>query len=248
MADLGYSFNPSTPPVSMGGSGGGPRQPASGGGPQSAVEIRNLSIPKRLGPNPIAPSALLNAPGASGAGVGLAQLLPLLMQMFAPQGQQPGVPSLAPFPGGGYQAPGAPSGGTLANDQRPMSNTPSVAPGYTPAPPPNATPAAPSVTGAPSPSPRAQPQITPLASAPSLFAATPHISFERGADQPSGAVTQDIAGLPSASQLNDNGGQFQWSPGFRADQVPDGIPLEWAQRFIANNPGDYGRLASAYRS
>jgi hypothetical protein len=38
------------------------------------------------------------------------------------------------------------------------------------------------------------------------------------------------------------------SPTFDASRVPAGVPMDWAQDFISRNPGDYGRLASAYGS
>jgi hypothetical protein len=33
---------------------------------------------------------------------------------------------------------------------------------------------------------------------------------------------------------------------FDASKVPGGVPTDWARDFISRNPGDYGRLASAY--
>ena len=64
--------------------------------PPSAVEYRNLRIPNRQVPGQIAPQALLQ--GQGGQGIPDVQLLRQLMQMFAPQGAQPGVPGLSGAP------------------------------------------------------------------------------------------------------------------------------------------------------
>lgn len=105
---IGFSFQPG----SFDARTGGQAQPAQPGGAAvapspSSVEIKSLKIPQRNVPGQIAPQALLQSPGAAGAGVGLSQLLPLLIQAFAPQGTQPGAPTsgMMPAPGGGYQAP-----------------------------------------------------------------------------------------------------------------------------------------------
>ena len=84
---LGYSFEPGSPSVGM----SKPAQPSLQ--PPSAVEYRNLRIPHRQVPGQIAPQALLQ--GQGGQGIPDVQLLRQLMQMFAPQGAQPGVPGLA---------------------------------------------------------------------------------------------------------------------------------------------------------
>lgn len=83
---LGYSFEPGSPSVGM----SKPAQPSLQ--PPSAVEYRNLRIPNRQVPGQIAPQALLQ--GHGGQGLPDVQLLRQLMQAFAPQGMQPGVPML----------------------------------------------------------------------------------------------------------------------------------------------------------
>lgn len=84
--------------------------------PPTAVEYRNLRIPNREVPGQIAPQALLQSPG--GQGVPDVQLLRQLMQAFAPEGQQPGVPTIdrsqpsAPTPAGSpFSSAGAAIGG-----------------------------------------------------------------------------------------------------------------------------------------
>lgn len=241
MTNLGYSFNPSTPPIDMNRPGPGGLAPDQGGGPQSAVEIRRLSIPKRLGPNPIAPSALLNSGGAAGAGVNLAQLLPLLMQAFAPQGQQPGVPSL-PSPVGAQ--PGQRGDFSLPGqriDSEPVNRN-AMAPfpggGYTPSAPP--VPSLPALAPPPAPSP------APSLFAPNTASLAPHVAFDPEGRAQSGSVPVDFTNAPTAAQLQANGGQAQWTPSVDASRIPSQIPFNVANDFLTRNPGDYDRLRSAF--
>ncbi len=88
MPNYGYSFQPGQQNIRMGGGTGGP-PPSS---PQSAVEVKSLTIPQRNVPGQIAPQALLQSPG--GGGQLDTELLRRLMAIFAPAGQQPGVPTL----------------------------------------------------------------------------------------------------------------------------------------------------------
>lgn len=118
MANLGFSFQPGSQSIDM--QSGGTRSGATASrqsGPQSAVEVKRLSLPNRFVPGEIAPQALLQSPG--GGGQLNTDILRQLMQAFAPAGQQPGVPSL-----GGLQ----PSGMSFGNDQRgtPLYQVPSL--------------------------------------------------------------------------------------------------------------------------
>jgi hypothetical protein len=87
MADngIGYSFQPGAQNIPLGGN-------RATGGPQSAVQVKSFTLPNRFVPGQIAPQALLQSPGGGG-GLNV-DILRRLMQMFAPQGQQPGVPAL----------------------------------------------------------------------------------------------------------------------------------------------------------
>lgn len=84
MPQYGYSFQP--------GQGGGqdPRKlQQRPGGPQSAIEVRSLSLPARSVPGAPAPQQLLQGYGGGG---GLdVNILRRLISLFAPVGQQPGV-------------------------------------------------------------------------------------------------------------------------------------------------------------
>lgn len=85
-SEIGFTFAPGSQGINPSGSGARPS------GPQSAVEIRHLQLPNRFVPGQIAPQALLQSAG--GAGMPEAAIFQRLMQMFAPQSQQPGVPAL----------------------------------------------------------------------------------------------------------------------------------------------------------
>lgn len=108
---VGFSFAPGQQGIPVGG------QTRAPGGPQSAVQVKSFTLPNRFVPGQIAPQALLQSPG--GGGQMNVDLLRRLMQAFAPQGQQPGVPSLGqpipsqvgPFPQGtGYHTQPVPMG------------------------------------------------------------------------------------------------------------------------------------------
>ena len=139
MASFGYSFAPGAESVPVAGS----RRAVNG--PQSAVEVRSLTLPNRFVPGQIAPQALLQSAG--GGGASSVDVLRRLMQLFAPQGVQPGVPSLdaySPFRGaaGGntYQdwmnreralnrPPSAPpNGGVPAGTDVPLEHSPGAPP------------------------------------------------------------------------------------------------------------------------
>lgn len=128
-------------------------------GPQSAVEVKSFQIPNRSVPGQIAPQALLQSPG--GGGASQLQILRQLMQAFAPQGQQFGVPIL---PGGTDTTSGwmnnEPNQSVpydVGTGYRPTGPKAPEVPDYAPTiPPPNITPGA---TG-PAPDPP-QPQAPP---------------------------------------------------------------------------------------
>lgn len=132
---IGYNFAPGND-IQMGGKGrsGGPSF-----GPQEAIRMLSLRLPKSAGPSAIAPSALLNAPGGAGA-PNLNSILMALVQAFAPQ-HQAGVPSLPslspPSPmsqrpssptqrrSSGFTSPGAPVGqGARPSLSRPSPSVP----------------------------------------------------------------------------------------------------------------------------
>lgn len=98
MPPYGFSFQPGVPSIDVNRPSASPLTQT----PQSAVNIISASLPRRITGSPLAPPGLLTAPG----GGGLEALLPLLMQLFAPQGQQPGVPALKTPSGGGFGLPG----------------------------------------------------------------------------------------------------------------------------------------------
>lgn len=89
---IGFSFEPSARSIGV---GSGNNQAI--GGPQSAVQVKSFTLPNRFVPGQIAPQQLLQSPG--GGGQLDVNILRQLMQMFAPQGQQPSTPAL----GNGYQ-------------------------------------------------------------------------------------------------------------------------------------------------
>ena len=88
---IGFSFAPGSEQIPIGN-----RQ--VNGGPQSAVEVKSFTLPNRFVPGQIAPQALLQSHG--GGGLPDVDILRRLMQVFAPQGMQPGVPSLTMPPRG----------------------------------------------------------------------------------------------------------------------------------------------------
>ncbi len=101
---IGYTFAPGSQSIDM--QNGGTRSGATASrqsGPQSAVEVKRLSLPNRFVPGEIAPQALLQSPG--GGGQLNTDILRQLMQAFAPAGQQSGVPTLSPDPSPSYRAP-----------------------------------------------------------------------------------------------------------------------------------------------
>lgn len=89
MPNIGFSFQPGSQSIGVGQPGQSQQS-----GPQSAVEIKSFQLPNRFVPGQIAPQALLQSPG--GGGQLDVEILKRLMQVFAPQGQQPGVPTLNP--------------------------------------------------------------------------------------------------------------------------------------------------------
>lgn len=135
--ELGYTFAPGSQQIPLGG------QRQAGGGPQSAIEVKSFTLPNRFVPGQIAPQALLQSPGGAG---GLdVNILQRLMSLFAPQGQQPGVPALGqpqfgpprnhtqPVSAPGamppmQMVPGAPG----PSGDVPLTHTPTPTPGVTP--------------------------------------------------------------------------------------------------------------------
>jgi len=113
----GYSFAPFSQGIPANG-----QRNNSIGGPQSAVDIRHLQLPNRFVPGQIAPQALLQSPG--GGGQLNVDLIRRLMAMFAPQGQQPGVPTLGMPPRLG----GFPQGTGLHTQPVPMELQPQAPP------------------------------------------------------------------------------------------------------------------------
>lgn len=100
--DYGFSFQPGPSSVPLGGN-----PAARPGGPQSAVEIRSLSIPQRSVPGQIAPQQLLQSLGGGG---GLdVNILRRLLSLFAPMGQQPVAPTPLTAAGAGGGSMTAPS-------------------------------------------------------------------------------------------------------------------------------------------
>lgn len=100
MADngIGYTFAPGSQQIPVGGNQN------NAGGPQSAVQVKSFTLPNRFVPGQIAPQALLQSPG--GGGAASADVFRRLMSLFAPQGQQQGVPTL----GGGQPGMGSTPG------------------------------------------------------------------------------------------------------------------------------------------
>lgn len=131
----GYSFQPFSQSVPISGSN------RSIGGPQSAVEVRSLTLPNRFVPGQIAPQQLLQSAG--GAGSPEMAVLRHLMQIFAPQGDQPGVPAL----GRGQMGMGATPGQRAPGSFEGFGGQPQVPVMHTPPPPPRVIP-----TDPPSPS------------------------------------------------------------------------------------------------
>lgn len=106
--NVGFSFQPGSQSNTMMGG----RQPNAPLSQPSAVEIKSLSLPNRNIPNSIAPQSLMQAPGAAGAGVGLAQLLPLLMAAFAPKAN--GLGPMQAGMGAPFQGAQSPQGSPFA--------------------------------------------------------------------------------------------------------------------------------------
>lgn len=96
--NVGFSFDPGPQSLPAGG------QPRAPGGQQSAVQVKSFTLPNRVVPGQIAPQALLQSPG--GGGQMNVDLLRRLMAMFAPSGQQPGVPGIPSQPGAFPQGTG----------------------------------------------------------------------------------------------------------------------------------------------
>ena len=86
MPVLGFSFQP------FSANGSAQESNRVAGGPQSAVQVKSFTLPNRFVPGQIAPQELLQSAG--GGGQLNVNVLRQLMQMFAPPGQQPGVPVL----------------------------------------------------------------------------------------------------------------------------------------------------------
>lgn len=88
MADngIGYTFQPGSQQIPVGGNQN------NSGGPQSAIQVKSFTLPNRFVPGQIAPQALLQSPG--GGGGPEVDIFRRLMSLFAPQGQQQGVPTL----------------------------------------------------------------------------------------------------------------------------------------------------------
>lgn len=138
--EIGFSFQPGSQGIS----------PNSGenraiGGPQSAVQVKSFTLPNRFVPGQIAPQQLLQATG--GGGQLDMNVLRQLVQMFAPQGQQPAGPMLAGAGGGGGIGPAwagiggllsanVPSAPSSVPKDVPLTHTPgtppAVHPGSTP--------------------------------------------------------------------------------------------------------------------
>jgi len=140
---LGFSFEPGQSGIPVGG------QTRAPGGPQSAVQVKSFTLPNRSVPGQIAPQALLQSPG--GGGQMDLTLLRQLMAAFAPQGQQPGVPSLGGMP------QGMPGGMSQGMSQGMVGGQPGSSPfaGGRPAP------QGPPMTGGAPPPPRVIPGDTP---------------------------------------------------------------------------------------
>lgn len=225
MPNIGYSFNPSAG-IDMrngGGSGSPGSQPRTvGSGPQSAVEVLKLHLPRVLGANAIAPSALLNAPGASGAapGASSAQLFQMLANIFLPQGQQPGGPSL-PQPVGlslpqpaaqqartampmfaGLTIPSSFASPTAAPSGASVNSTPHILPNTEPTVPRGELPVGTIPPGPPQPAPSGptRPGYDPSTPAPVEVAGPPPVAIDNGqSNTPAPGVRSlfDESGNPS---------------------------------------------------
>lgn len=156
---IGFSFEPGQQSVPVSGSN------RAVGGPQSAVEIKHLLIPNRFVPGQIAPQQLLQSAGGGG---GLdVDILRRLMQAFAPQGQQPSVPTLAQSPMGPQQT------NQPSNEQPASGMTWSGIGGIPGGQPPSAPPVAPPPVVTSGQPPRVIPTETPEPRAPRLPSAEP---------------------------------------------------------------------------
>ena len=108
--------------------GGMQPKPKQGNSVQEAIKILSLRLPKQVGPNALAPAALLNAQGSGGNSRIDSVVNTVMGRMFPtgqPAGAPPMVPGAAPAP---MEAPMAPSMPTSApqfsGDTRPPGNTP----------------------------------------------------------------------------------------------------------------------------
>lgn len=95
---LGYSYQPGSM-QNIGVNNGSNPATSANTIPQGAAKILSLRIPRNVGPSPIAPQQLLNAPGAAGAG-GLNQLIAMLLRTMQPPMTPQG--GMAPSGAGGY--------------------------------------------------------------------------------------------------------------------------------------------------
>lgn len=101
-------------------------RPKQGNSVQEAIKILSLRLPKQVGPNALAPAALLNAQG-SGGNPRIDSVVSTVMGRMFPQGQ-PEQPSMVAPSGGpwvsGVSGPPQDKGPQFSGDTRPPGNTP----------------------------------------------------------------------------------------------------------------------------